>query len=227
MPLVSAITEQKRKAKRREANKDKRFNVFLDGKYSFSIGEEHLIKIKLKEGQVLDHQSISAIKAKEDESRLLDKAINFLSYRPRSEKEINDYLIKSISKQENIKWSEAKESSIPTSILQKLQKYGYVNDKDFAKWWVDSRTKARPKGRRLVALELKRKGITEEIIEKVLPKSSTSDINLALKVLDKKRAKLATLKGYQVKQKAYYYLNSRGFDLDTFAEAFAIFSKKE
>ncbi|MFI5241226.1 MAG: RecX family transcriptional regulator [Microgenomates group bacterium] len=226
MPRVTAITEQKKNAKRREAKKDKRFNIFLDGKYAFSIGEEHLLKIRLKEDQNLTSAEIGAINKEESISKLLGKSINFLSYRPRSEKELKDYLIRSISKSEKIKWSEAKESTTPDSVVQKLKKYGYIDDEEFAKWWTDSRLRARPRGRKFIELELKRKGISQITIDKVLPNNSETDLKLALQVLEKKRSKLEKLQPNELRRKVYYYLGSRGFDFDIIKEAFAIFTKR-
>lgn len=226
MPRVTAITEQRKNTKRRETKKDKRFNVFLDGKYTFSIGEEHLLKIKLKEEQDLTKDEIDSIKKEEGQRKLLDRAINFLSYRPRSEKEVKDYLIKTISKLENLKWSDAKESFLPDLTIQKLKNYSYINDNEFAKWWVESRSRTKPKGRRHIEAELKRKGIAQDIIEKVLPNNVTTDIDLALKVLEKKRPKLLKLQLREAQKKAYYYLGSRGFDFETIKEAFAIFQKR-
>lgn len=226
MPQVTLISEQKANAKRLRAKKDARYNIYLDRKYAFSIGEENLFKFKLKEGQKLAPRQIEIIKNEEKENKLLDLAINFLSYRPRSEKEVSDYLVKTICKYENLKWQDAKLSEVPTLVINKLKKYGYINDSEFIKWWIASRTRSRPKGRRIIELELIRKGINRDEIQNLLPKNSQAELNLAVKVLEKKKRTLANLSTREAQRKIFNYLGSRGFNIDTIKEAIAIFQKK-
>lgn len=226
MPQITAITEQKANSKRQAANKDKRFNIFLDSKYAFSVGEEQLIKFKFNVGQTLSPEQIKSTKSEESEIKLKDQAINFLSYRPRSEKEIRDYIIKKISTSEKIKWQEAKSTPIADLIINKLKKYGLVNDQEFAKWWINSRTKTRPKGRILIKTELLQKGIDRNLIDKLLPKNAKTDLNLALRIVEIKKNRLKNLTIQEARKKIYYLLSSRGFDFDTLKEAFAIYAKK-
>lgn len=227
MPLITSITEQKKNYLRKKNNKDARFNIFLDSKYAFSLNEEIILKKNLKEGKTLTLNEVNSLKNEDAQKKLLDKAVNFLSYRPRSEKEVADYLIKTISKAENIKWHEAKESPLSDLIVEKLKKYGLIDDASFTIWWVNSRSKSRPKGRNLIEMELKRKGISSELIQKHLPDKAQTDILLALEVLRKKERVLSKLKMPELKRKAFNYLSNRGFDYDTIGEVFAIYTKKE
>jgi regulatory protein len=84
-------------------------------------------------------------------------AANFLSYRPRSEKEVRDKL--------GMK-------KVPAEILEKiimtLKQQRYINDEQFAKEWILSRSKYRLKSKRIIKIELIKKGIAPEIIEKAL-----------------------------------------------------------
>ncbi len=224
MAQVSAIESQKSNI-RRSDKIEKRFNIFIGEKFVFAVGEENLLKFKLKVGSLIDDQILAEILKKEDEKKLTDQAINFLSFRPRSQKETEDYLIKKISQKEKLKYHQAKEAPQIPIIIAKLAKYGYLDDLNFAKWWVESRNRARQKGKRLISMELKYKGIDEEIISSVL-EDSEGELELALKVLEKKKNKLAKLSAIEAKQKTYYYLGTRGFDTTIIKEAFAIFFKK-
>jgi len=76
--------------------------------------------------------------------RLLDKATRFLSSRPRSEKEIKDYLFKKRPKDEELR----------EKVLVELRTLNLINDKDFVKWWLDQRSTFRPRGERLLIMEL-------------------------------------------------------------------------
>ncbi len=217
MPQITAISPQKKKSGR--------FNLFLDGKFALGIEGETLLAVGLKIGKVLSEEEISKIIKKEQGTKLLDLATNFLSFRPRSEKEVRDYLVKKISVRENIKFSQARQSPLMEQVVAKLKKYKYLNDLDFAKWFMASRTSSRPKGLALIKLELKRKGIVQEIIDKISA-SSPNEQNLARRAVEKKVKRWQNLPVMEFKKKFYQYLASRGFDFDTIRETFAFFTKK-
>ena len=210
MPQISAIEPQKR-------NKD-RFNVFLDGHFAFGIDASTLFENQLKVGKVLKEEEIPKILQKEELSKLMDRVLHFLSYRPRSEKEITDYLIKKIAAKENIKYHQAKDSPLIAQVIEKLKRYKYINDLEFAKWFISSRIKSKPKGVRLLKLELFRKGISKDIVEKVLSKNLNQN-ELAKKAIEKKIKKWQKLPDLELKKKLYSHLSSRGFDFETIKQA--------
>lgn len=215
MPKITAISPQKKKSSR--------FNIFLDEKFAFGIEGETLLSNNLKVGKILQEEDIAKILKKEQGAKLLDLATNFLSFRPRSEKEVRDYLIKKISTRENIKFSQARESPLVDQVISKLKKYKYLNDLEFAKWLVASRTTSRPKGHTLIKLELRKKGISQEIID-LIP---TVDQTVLAKIaVEKKIPRWQNLPVLEFKKKFYQYLASRGFDFDTIGKTFAFFSKK-
>src|SRR3989338_4962085 len=71
-----------------------RRNIFLDGKFAFSISLEILLKNKLEVGQNLTERKIQELIRADQIKKLTDNALKFLSYRPRSEKEVKDNLTK-------------------------------------------------------------------------------------------------------------------------------------
>lgn len=89
MPRISNITKQKKK---------ERFNIFLDGRFSFSVSNYSLLKYNLKVDKTLNNDEIDLITAKEEIGKFTDLAIKFLSIRPRSEKEVRKYLVKKLPK---------------------------------------------------------------------------------------------------------------------------------
>ncbi len=217
MPTITSIEPQKKK--------DNRFNIFLDGHFAAGISDLTLLKNSLKVGKVLTEEEFTKIIAREQLAKLMDLATNFLGFRPRSEKEVSDYLAKKISERENIKYREARQSPLIVKVISTLKKYKYLNDLEFAKWWTESRKRTRPKGQALIKLELKRKGISQNIIEKVLTKSS-GEVELAKGALQKKLKRWHNLSSFDLKKKVYQYLASRGFDFETIREVFANLPKK-
>lgn len=118
----------------------------------------------------------------------LDRALRFLSYRPRTEKEIRDKLGVDCSEE----------------IISKLKSYGYINDEKYAEDYIESRIRSKPRSQKLILLELKRKGIVMPMNDYRMP---MNDSQLAKKALEKK-------KNLKTREQAMRFLASRGFTWD-------------
>ncbi len=217
MPQITAIIPQKKKPSRH--------NIFLDGQFAFGIEAESLIKRKLKVSQNLTQEEIKEILKEDKLGNLVNKSLNFLSYRPRSQREVEDYLAKKIALAEEIKFNQAKASSLISEVIAKLKRYKYINDYDFAKWWLESRLKSNPKGPKFIEMELRKKYIDKEIIEKVL-KNFSNQKSVALKSLEKKLPRFNKLPTIEFKKKIYAHLLSRGFESEIIQETIAFLTKK-
>lgn len=196
MPQITAIEPQKRK--------NGRFNIFVDGKFAFGLDEKTLADFNLKIGQNLTQKKIEEIVAKAELGKIIDKVYNFLSFRPRSKKEIEQYL-----KRKNFGEAEIK------MVLKKLEKTGFINDVEFAKFFAESRVKFRPKGKRLIASELAQKGVDRETVEKVLSEIETPELELAQKSISKKLDRFLKLPQLEAKNKIAQFLARRGFSWET------------
>lgn len=130
---------------------------------------------------------------------LLDKVYRFVSLRPRSEKEIRDYLHgKHASNQDFEK------------IIQLLIKQKLLDDSAFVKWWLDQRATFRPKGKRALKVELKQKGISEELIEGALGEG-VDELTQAQKAIQKKLKVYSRLPYLERKAKLSAFLARNGF----------------
>lgn len=192
MPLITSIKLQKEK---------KRFDVFIDGKFAFVLSAEILVRAGIKVGSEITPNRIQELKKENEIQKVLDSVLNFLSFRPRSKKEILDFLKKKrVGEQEvNI-------------VIQKLEEIKTFDDFEFAKWWMEQRQTFRPKGKRVLWLELKQKGLSDEIINQALeifPKESEEE--LAKKILQKKAKQLQGLSRQDFFKKASGFLLRRGF----------------
>lgn len=215
MPQITSIEPQKRKTGR--------FNVYLDGSFAFGLSDIAVHENSLKVGKSLNQEAIDFILKKEELAKLTDLSLNFLSYRPRSEKEVKDYLALKIAKKENVKFHEASQSPLIDKVLTKLKKYKYLDDLAFTKWYLSSR-KTRPKSLRLLKLELRQKGIDKDLIGSI-PQNQKSEIQLAKIALEKRINRWKNLSHLEKKKKVYQYLATRGFDFETIREVFAFFNK--
>lgn len=108
-----------------------------------------------------------------DSQQFLDKAYRFLSFRPRSVREITYFLKKKKTP-----------PSLIDQVLSQLKKQKLVDDLAFAQWWVEQRSTFRPKGRRALQVELRQKGIDRQTVEEAL--KDLDELSLAQKALAKK-----------------------------------------
>ena len=216
MPRITSVKPQKRK---------ERFNIFLDGKFAFGVDENILVKNHLKVGQILTGDQIEKLIKETILGKLLDQALRFLSYRPRSQKEVTTYLTQKIAKRENIKFREAKESPLIDAVALKLKRYNYLDDHEFAKWLVNLRIKSASRGLSLIKWELIQKGVDRDIIESILSIHPNQTL-IAKKAIEKKLKRWQRLSELDLKKKVYAYLASRGFDFETIKEVFAFLLKR-
>ena len=152
-------------------------------------------------GQILTEEQITALKADDEFESAYLKAINFLSYRARSSAEIR----------KNLRKHEISELCIEPTI-ERLEKMGFLNDKDFAETWVENRNTFRPRGKRALAYELRQKGVADKIIESTL-EEMVNEEELVYQAGRKKAKKLArrNLEWQDFRKKLLAFLGRRGF----------------
>lgn len=193
MNEITAITAQV---------KDKtRCNIYIDGRFCCGLTMETVVKNRLKVGKIVSAEELSAMQLESEKNTAFDKALTFLSATRKTEKEIRLHL--------------SKKGYLPAVIdyvVEKLREYGFINDEAYAEAYTESASKK--KGGRLIRMELKNKGLSEEAIENALSElDEGQELETAKGILEKymrgKTADKATL------QKAYRHLMSKGFDYDT------------
>ncbi|MGG3467743.1 recombination regulator RecX [Neobacillus pocheonensis] len=171
MAIITKITTQQK-------NQD-RFNVFMDyGKgeeFAFSVDSDVLIKFQLKKGIEIDDFSFMEIQFQDDIRKAYNLAINYLSWRMRSAKEIIDYL-----NQKEV------EEPVIEEVVHKLTSQKYINDEDYAFAFVRTQANTTDKGPDLIKLELKERGIEEGLRLKALGEYSLElQIEKATKMSEK------------------------------------------
>lgn len=136
-------------------------------------------------------------------SALLDKTLRLISARPRSEKEILDYLQRKKIDQ-----------NLVTEIIQKLKSLRMLDDSAFAEWWIEQRATFRPKGKIALKVELKQKGIGKEIIDELIG-NRVDEFALAKQAAQKKIKLYRKLSPQEFRQKMTSFLAQRGFTWET------------
>jgi regulatory protein len=150
---------------------------------------------------------------------VLNKALRFLSFRPRSEKEIREYLLG--KNRPHKKKSEPPSAEIIDAVIDKLKELKFLNDAEFALSWVRSRTEYKPRSISVIKMELRQKGISEELIEESLQSrmEKGDDKTLAKELLLKKRKKYEGMDKKERLQKAGGMLARKGFSFEAIKAA--------
>ncbi len=181
------------------ALKSGRVAVYLDGRRAFQLTAVEAAR--LRPGQVLTDEEIHQLLERDLLEQAHEIALRFLSYRPRSEREVADYLRR---KGFDARTVEAE--------LERLRRVGLVDDRAFARFWVENRTAFRPRSRRALQVELRRKGVPLPIIREVLQEASPDERALALRLAHERARRLRGLDPSTFRRRLAGYLIRRGFD---------------
>ena len=129
----------------------------------------------------------------------LDAVYYYLSYRPRSEGEIRQWLHK-----------RGFPSELTEKTIARLREQELSDDLAFAQFWKDNRLSFRPKSKRLIERELGDKRVDAEIIEQVT--KDIDDEEIAHKLGSSRLASLAHLDYPNFYRRLSSYLAYRGFN---------------
>ena len=134
----------------------------------------------------------------------MDKALELLSFRARSESELERRLLRAGHKPDTI-----------APALRRCRELGYLDDRAFALSHVRDRLRLRPRGRRALRSELYRRGVdaelADEAIDRGFEETGVDETDLARRVA---RKRFRILKGAQpeaARRRLAAYLARRGF----------------
>ncbi len=195
--IITDLAQQK--------NNKKRINVFVDNIFALALNVQQAQS--LKKGQHLSDEEIAGLKQQDNLEKSYNLSLNYLSYRARTEQEMRQYLQK-------------KDAAAPVieATLAKLKSYGYLNDGQFGKLWVESRTRSNPKGKRALRYELRQKGLASAAIERAV--AGLNEEDLAWQAIQKKLNHWQRLDEMTFRKKLTAYLTRRGFNYQTISVVF-------
>jgi regulatory protein len=176
----------------------KRVNIFLDGKFAFSLEAEVVAKEGLQVEQVLSDEQIEALAGSDHFHRCLNAATLYLSYRLRSESELRERLHR-----------RGFDGDTLEAVITRLKEQGLVNDMAFAQFWRDDRESFSPRSRWLIKLELRRKGVANDIIDQVV--EAIDDDDSAYRAALSRARSLPRSDEQSFRHRLGEYLKRRGF----------------
>ena len=194
---ITAITPQKHDAAR--------CNIEVDGRFFCGMQLLTVMEHRLKVGSIVTEEELSQLQLAGERQTALDKALTHIAASMKTERDIRDFLRRKGYLQD-----------VADYVVGKMKGYGYLDDEAYARAYAESAGKR--KGSRLIRMELKRKGVSDQAIAAALSEG-----------VDEGAAAKAALEKYlrgkkpdeKTLRKAYAHLMSRGFDYDTARSALA------
>jgi regulatory protein len=176
-----------------------RVNIYLDEEFAFGL--PRIVAAWLHIGQELSEEKIASLRAEDTRERAFQQALKFLNFRQRSQVEV----------ERNLKDHQYPEEVV-AEVVDRLRENGLLDDSRFAQTWVENRSEFRPRGKSLLRMELRQRGLQDEAIEAAI--QSIDEGELAYQAGLKQARKLADLDWIQFRQKMYGFLARRGFDYE-------------
>jgi regulatory protein len=176
-----------------------RVNLYLDDTFAFALSIDEVARHNLKKGLELTAAQIDNLRETDESEYVYAKILNFLSFRPRTIKEVR----------ERLKKYEVSDPTKQQLLIDRLKSKGYLDDLAFAKWFIESRNAHRPRSVRMLSQELLSKGVSREDL--VVVTREMGDESIALKQLLTKKLHSPHVLEIAERQKISAYLARLGF----------------
>lgn len=198
MPVVTRISEQKRRANRR--------NVYLDGAFAFGCNVNVVAKFRLREGMSLSDEQVRQIQLGEVKQECFDRAMEALESRMHSRAELYRKLMRR-------EYGEA----VVNAALDDLARLGYVDDERFAKSRALAAAQHKHHGRRRAFMELRKAGVAGEVADRALEDvyREHDGTAVARELARKQAPRLKKLDPHVARRRLVGMLQRRGFDYDS------------
>lgn len=194
-----------------------RVNIYVDDKYFCSLDISQVVDLKIKVGKELSDDERAKLKRASEFGKFYQRALEYALMRPRSEKEIRDYLNrKTLNRKVRVKNRKTGEyqtrekqgydKTLVPLVLERLNARGYIDDHRFAELWVENRNVSKGVSVKKLRNELAQKGISHQIIDDVLDNSARNDEDELRKIIARKANR------YPDRQKFIQYLVRQGFN---------------
>ena len=178
-----------------------RINVFVDGRFLLGVNASLVFQMGLEPEQELEPVQLEELQSEAGLQQAVDRAYNYLSYRPRSREEVRRYLRRKETPPETI-----------DAALARLDRLDLINDHTFTSFWVESREQFSPRGARALKNELRMKGVEREVVEEMI--DDEKDEERALRAGRKKALSLVRIPGMDFatfRARLGSFLQRRGF----------------
>ncbi len=198
-----------------QARDKNRVNVFVDGRYRFSLDISQVAELGIKTGNEYDEAGLQNLENESQFGKLYTRSLEYVLVRPRSQREIRDYLYRK-TRDTRTKTGEIKRGvsqELTERVFDRLEQKGYISDEKFARFWLENRNVRKGSSLRKLQSELSAKGVAREVISQVLEQTDRSDAEEIKKIIIKKARR------YDSEDKLIAYLARQGFRYDDIMQA--------
>ena len=161
------------------------------------MSELQIDTLHLRVGQEITAAERDEILKSSASIKTYNRALYYLQYGPRTTSQMREYLLKKKYEEEHIE-----------PVLVMLQKERYLNDELLAQTFVQDRQMFKPRSRRMLVMELRKKGVDKNVIDATLDELGDDDQVLAIQSIVAKKIKQSR---YRNKTKLTQYLMRQGF----------------
>jgi len=145
-----------------------RVNIFVDGHFLLGASTLLVYQMGLEVEQELSTTQVEQLQYEETLQRAVDRALNYLSFRPRSREEVRRYLRRKETPPEMI-----------DAVLARLDRLDLVNDHAFASFWLEAREQFSPRGAHALKNELRMKGVARDVVDELVDDEKDEERALA------------------------------------------------
>ncbi|MBR2802985.1 RecX family transcriptional regulator [Candidatus Saccharibacteria bacterium] len=185
---------------RQAVKNENRVNIFVNGEYSFSLDVAQVVDLGVKKGLVVSEERLAEFKKASEFGKLYQRALEWVLVRPRSTRETRDYLCRKVREKKL-------DSNYIDEIIDKLTSKKYLEDEKFTQYYVENRFVKKGISSKRLKMELMKKGISHEVIERVMSETGRNDEDEIRKMIMKKR-------GRYDDEKLIQYLCRQGFQFE-------------
>ncbi len=191
-----------------------RLNMYVDENFFCGVSLNVVAQFGIYQGKELFENELNEILKAELRARFFDRTVSYLVRSPKTEFQVRRYL-KDLAFKKKGKWFEdiSKEdlSGIEEFVIKKLLEYEYLNDEKYAQLFVESRIKYKPRGKNILYGELISKGVSKDIVEKVLCEMLSDEYTILVSTY---RKRFKDQKIYLEDRKKIDFLRRKGFNWD-------------
>ncbi len=192
MAEITAITPQ--------LHDKTRCSIEVDGKFYCGMKLVTVMQYRLKVGSAVTAERLSEIQLESEKETALDKALFHITATMKTEREIRDFLKK-----------KGYLEDVQDFVVGRMKEYHFLDDEAYARAYAENQ--GRKKSARVIGMELKRRGISDEVIRETLEGLTGEDEAASAALSKYLRGKDVT--DERVIRKAYAHLLSKGFDYET------------
>lgn len=194
-----------------------RVNVFLDGRFAFSLDVAQVVDLGIKVDQELSPERLTELRDASEFGKLYQRTLEWVLTRPHSVRETQNYLKRRQIKRRQLNRQREREEKKPLTelrddimeqVVQRLVEKGYLNDEKFAAYYIENRYVRRGISHKRLRVELRGKGIESDMINKLLSQEARDENEEIMKMIAKKRKKYDNYRliNYLVRQGFNYQL---------------------